>query len=158
MCAFCLVVQSLRFSWSVQFSWTWWSFYGVSIPAGSLHCFPNSPTPTRFPELCSIFGCGSLHLFSSADGWSLSEDSYARLLSASKIVSVIGSCLWDLSQVRLVIGWFSQSLLHLCPCSFCRQNKFWSKILWVGCCPYPSTGSPVWLQEVGTSSFISTHC
>ena len=30
-----------------------------------------------------MFDCGSLHLFQLAARWSLSEDSYARLLSAS---------------------------------------------------------------------------
>jgi hypothetical protein len=30
-----------------------------------------------------VFGCGSLHLFQSASGWSLSQDSYARLLSVN---------------------------------------------------------------------------
>lgn len=35
------------------------------------------------PELYLLFGPGSLYLFSSGDGWSLSQDSYARLLSAS---------------------------------------------------------------------------
>ncbi|EDL35441.1 mCG1042842 [Mus musculus] len=30
-----------------------------------------------------MFGSGSLHLFWPAAGWSLSEDSYARLLSVS---------------------------------------------------------------------------
>ena len=43
---------------------------------------PNSST--RLPEPGPMFGCGSLHLFQSAAGWSLSEDSYARLLCVSK--------------------------------------------------------------------------
>ena len=30
-----------------------------------------------------MIGCGSLHLFQSGAGWRLSEDSYAKLLSAS---------------------------------------------------------------------------
>jgi hypothetical protein len=45
-----------------------------------------------------MLGCESLHLFWSAVGWSLSEDSYAKLLSASitdyHLVSRIGS--WGL--------------------------------------------------------------
>lgn len=38
---------------------------------------------TRLPTLCLLFGCGCLHLFGSAAGWSLSEHSCARFLSAS---------------------------------------------------------------------------
>ena len=45
---------------------------------------PNSST--RLPKLHLMFGFGSQHLSQSAVGWSLSEDSYARLLSASIIV------------------------------------------------------------------------
>jgi hypothetical protein len=48
---------------------------------------PQSPPPhssTSLPKLCLLFGYGSLHLFPSAAGWSLSGDSYARLLSASR--------------------------------------------------------------------------
>lgn len=49
---------------------------------------PNSFT--RFPKLCLMFGRGSLHLFLSVAGWSLSKDSYARFLSAS-IMSIINN-------------------------------------------------------------------
>ena len=46
-----------------------------------------------------MFGCGSLHLFQSAAGWSLSDDTYARLLSTnitvSLILSGISACPWD---------------------------------------------------------------
>jgi hypothetical protein len=48
---------------------------GPPIPPPSLSQDP--------PEFHLRFGCGSLHLFWSAAGWSLSKDSYARLLSAS---------------------------------------------------------------------------
>ena len=41
------------------------------------------------------------------------------------IVSWIGACPWDGSQVRLVTGWpFLQSLLQFCPCISFRQEKF----------------------------------
>jgi hypothetical protein len=53
----------------------------LSIPSGFLNPLPNSST--RLPELLLMFGCGSLHLVQSAAGWILSEDSYARFLSAS---------------------------------------------------------------------------
>ena len=49
-------------------------------------CRPSILSPNsskRFPEPCPMIGCGSLHLFQSGAGWRLSEDSYAKLLSAS---------------------------------------------------------------------------
>ena len=50
---------------------------GPSILSPTLpHVFPSS-------VYSLVFGCGSLHLFWSAAGWSLSEDNYARLLPAS---------------------------------------------------------------------------
>jgi hypothetical protein len=49
----------------------------------SVKPFPNSST--RLPELLLMFVCGSMHLFQEAAGKSLSEDSYARLLSGSLI-------------------------------------------------------------------------
>ena len=58
-----------------------WSSFGIFIPSKFLNSSPNSST--RFPKLGIVFGCGSLHLFQSASGWSLSEDSYARLLSVN---------------------------------------------------------------------------
>ena len=39
------------------------------------------PTFADLLELHLMFGCGSLHLFPLTAGWSLSEDSYARILS-----------------------------------------------------------------------------
>jgi hypothetical protein len=36
--------------------------------------------------------------------------------------------------------------------SLIGRTHFWFKLLWVGCCHYPSTGSP---QEVATSGSIS---
>jgi hypothetical protein len=42
-----------------------------------------SPTLPQDFLRCSMFGCGSLHLFWSAAEWSLSEDSYVRLLYTS---------------------------------------------------------------------------
>ena len=49
------------------------------------HLILTSNSPIRLPKLCPIFGCGSLCLFQSAGRWSLSEDSYARFLSANII-------------------------------------------------------------------------
>lgn len=46
----------------------------------------SPPFPSILPHCCPtelcLFGCGSLYLFWSAVGWSLSEDSYAKLQSA----------------------------------------------------------------------------
>jgi len=92
---------------------------------------PPPPTLPQDPLICLMFGCGSLHLFWSAYGWSLSEDSYARLLSASikrvsLVVSGICSCSWDGSQFGAIIDWpFPWSLLYICSCRSCRQDRFW---------------------------------
>ena len=65
----------------VQASWLFWSSCRVTIPSISLTLFFNSSK--SLSELSLKFGCGYLHLFQSAAGWSLTEDSYARLPSAS---------------------------------------------------------------------------
>jgi hypothetical protein len=44
---------------------------------------PSCPSSTGFSKLYIRFGCGSLHQFPSVFQWSLSDDSYARLLPAS---------------------------------------------------------------------------
>jgi hypothetical protein len=49
-----------------------------------------------------MFSCGSLHLFPLTAGWSLSEDSYARLLPASITIQLIVSGDWFLPM-----GWIS---------------------------------------------------
>jgi hypothetical protein len=72
-------------------------------PSGD--CDPSSYSFIRVPKLHPLFGCGGQHLSESAAGCSLSEDSYARLLNASMavslIVSAIGACPWDGSQLGL---------------------------------------------------------
>jgi hypothetical protein len=58
----------------------------------------------------------------------------------------VGSLPWDGSHLGPVIGWlFPRSLLHLYPCTSCRQTDFGWKVLWVDWCPSSSTGCPVWL-------------
>ena len=42
-----------------------------------------STLPQDFQSSCLMFVFGSLYLFQSAAGWSLSEDSYAMLLHIS---------------------------------------------------------------------------
>jgi hypothetical protein len=44
---------------------------------------PSSCSSIRVTNLHALFGCGFIHLSESAAGWNLSEDSHARLLSAS---------------------------------------------------------------------------
>ena len=105
-----------------------WSSCRVPIASWFLNPYPNSSI--RLPELGLMLGCGSLHLFQSVAEWSISEDSYAMLLSASitvlLIVSRIDSCPWDGSHIGPVIVWpLLQCLLHLYPCTSCRQGKFW---------------------------------
>jgi len=55
----------------------------VGFPSPSQYSIPNSSI--RILKLHSMFGYKYLVLFQSAAGWSLSEDSYARLLSANII-------------------------------------------------------------------------
>lgn len=48
---------------------------------------------------------------------------------------------WDRSQVWPLIAWpFPQFLLYLYPYIASRQTNFGSKVLYMGYCPYPSTG------------------
>uniref|UniRef100_A0A8C6HNG8 Synaptotagmin-like protein 5 n=1 Tax=Mus spicilegus TaxID=10103 RepID=A0A8C6HNG8_MUSSI len=73
---------------------------------------PSSYSSIGVPELIPLFGCGSLHLFQSAAGWSLSDDRYANLFTASTQVSLlvpgIGNSLEDTEDgVDLVSSRFS---------------------------------------------------
>ena len=82
-----------------------------------------------------MFGCESLHLFLSAAGWSLSEDSYARLLSASITEYCQGLVLAYGMGFKL-----GQSLvvhpLNLCsifvPALLVGRTDFGLKVLWLG--------------------------
>lgn len=98
-----------------RLSWLCWSFCGVPIslegPQSFPHLFHESP---QAPS--SV--CGSLYPSQSAVGWSISEDSFARLLAVSirvsLVVSGIGACSWDGSLVGPLIAWpLSQYLLCL---------------------------------------------
>ena len=47
----------------------------------------------------------------------------------SLIVSGVGACPWDRSQVGPVVGWpFPQPLFQHCLCISCREGKFFVKI------------------------------
>jgi hypothetical protein len=76
----------------------------------------------------------------------------------SLIVLGTGDCPLGGSQFGLVIGWpFPFTLLHP-QCVFALLGdriNFGSKVLWVGCCIYCSTGVSVWLQGLGPSGSIS---
>ena len=48
-----------------------WFSCRVPILFGDLNCSPN--LSIRVPKLHSLFGCGSLHLFQSAAGWSFPD-------------------------------------------------------------------------------------
>ena len=103
-------------------------FCGISVLFRSLSSSPNSST--RFPELDLVFDYWPLCLFPLATGWSLSENSYARYLSASitlsLIVSGIGSCPWSGSQFWPDFGWsFPPSLFYTYPSTSCWQETFW---------------------------------
>lgn len=97
----------------------------VTLPQGSLY--------SLYSLHCPVFGCEAQWLFGSAAGWSLSEDSYARLLSASKAVSLLmsGLALSHGGGLRLVQGLVGHSL-HLCfifiPAHLVRKGKFWVEL------------------------------
>ena len=60
-------------------------------------CNLSSHSSIRVPKLHLSFGCGYLYLFESVVGWSLTEDSHAKLLSESiteyqEIISENGPC------------------------------------------------------------------
>ena len=55
----------------------------VGLPVEFISLKFSQSFPQLIPELHPMFSYGSLHLFQSAVGWNFSEDSYARLLSAS---------------------------------------------------------------------------
>lgn len=85
------VYGGLRFSLYMLFDW-WFSLQGstyqslVSHFVGSLSCPVSSIFPPILPQdfqTFLIFDYGSMYLFQSAAEWNLSENSYAKLLSAS---------------------------------------------------------------------------
>ena len=55
----------------------------------------------------------------------------------------------DFSLGKSLVG-HSLNLLYLCLCTS-YKDTFWIEGLWMGCWPYPYTGSPSWLQEVTIS-------
>ena len=78
-------------------------------PLGSSIFPPNSST--GLPELCVMFGCGSLHLIQPAAGWNFSEDSYAPICKNNGValtVSGSGACPRDGSQAGPDTGWSFQ--------------------------------------------------
>ena len=76
--------------------------------------------------------------------------SYARLLSVSITVSLIVSVLVLAHEMALkldqsVVG-HSISLCYIfVSVLLVGRINFGLKVIWVGWCPYPSTGSPAWL-------------
>lgn len=74
-----------------------WSPYPLQVP----EFFPQ--TSTRLLELYRMFRYGFLGVFWSAVAWSLSEDSYARILSASILECIINS----IRDWFLPMGWVS---------------------------------------------------
>jgi len=88
-----------------------------------------SPTPPRTPKLSLMLGCGSLHV--SIHCWM--KPLRGQLCWAPvcrHIESAINSVRGWLSptgwvSLGAVTGWpFLQSLLHPCPCTSCRQDRF----------------------------------
>lgn len=51
-------------------------------------------------------------------------------------------------QLGAVIGWPCDQYLLFVSVHLVDRAHFELKALWIGCCLYPSTGGPAWLQEV----------
>jgi hypothetical protein len=129
----------------VQVSWFCWSSCGDPIPLRFLNPSPNSSI--RFPEVHLMFDYESLHLFQSIAGWSLSEDSYARVLYAS-ITQYYRQCLglvlvhgMDLKLGQSLVGHSLNLCSILISVLLVGRTNLGMKVLWVGWCPYASTGS-----------------
>lgn len=128
--------SSLREPLRVLVSCLYWSSVEfLSFPG--LGSFPQ--LFVRLPELCPVFGCGPLHLFLSATGWSLSKDS----LSAS-----ITEYHWWCQEfafshgmgVKLLVGYFLSLCSIIDPAFLVDRTHCVLKVLWVGWYPYPSIG------------------
>lgn len=127
---------------------------GVLDPSSLLTSIPHSST--RHPKLCLISGVGlcicSHQMLDEASQETVRLRSCLQAEQSIIIVSGVNSVTWDGSQVGVVIVWLlPRSLLHLYPCTSCRQDKFWVKGF-IDRCPPASSGSPAWLQEVALSS------
>ena len=118
----------------------------------SLSPSPNSSI--KLPNFHLMFIYGSLFLFSLAARWSLSDESYTILLTPDRlplIILGIGSCRWvDLKFVQLLVVHYLLHFSIIVPAHLVVRTHFEWKVVWVDCCPYGSSVSPGWLQEVAT--------
>lgn len=97
-----------------------------------------------------MFGCRSLHQIPSVAGRSLSDDIYARLLSAG-VAEYCKQCQGGLAPspgVDLI-------QLHLYPAHVVGRTNSGSKVLWLGWWPNPSIGRLAWFQDVAGSGSTS---
>ena len=62
-----------------------------------------------------------------------------------------GACPWDGSQVGLLLGHSASLCPILVSAFFVSRINLVEKVLWMGWCPYHSTGVPAQLQEVPPS-------
>ena len=87
------------------------SFYGVANPFRSLSTFPNSSISDAM--LSPMVGCKHLLLYLSGSGKAsqkIYQDPVNKHFLSSTIVSGIGDCIWDNSQVEQSLNDFSSSL------------------------------------------------
>jgi hypothetical protein len=126
----CRGLHSIPFTHTLVGTSVFMSPYGLRVVV-FVGCFvvffsPLAPSilpssSNRLPKCHLMFDCGSLHQFPSGAGWSLSDDTYGSLLSASieKIsLILLGMCslLRLVFQAGPVTGWpFPPILLHLLP-------------------------------------------
>jgi hypothetical protein len=90
-------------------------------------------------------GCGCLHLFPSVTWWSLSDDIYARFLSASKadLKAPFGGMGLNLGQS--LVAPFLKFCFIFYPCTSVDRTNCAFKVLWLDLCPNPSIGRLAWL-------------
>ena len=103
-----LVTESLRVSYYLGQS-TLGSSYGLPVPGEALKPFPNSSK--RSPVLCPMLSCGSVHLFHSGSGWTLSGDNYTKLLSGSIRKYILSNVRNWCLPMGWVSSWAGQSLV-----------------------------------------------
>lgn len=142
----------------VQVTWLSRSPSGILdpiwLPQSFLWLYQKIPWILPNIWLCMSICCHHL-LYES------SHDVYARLLSWSAtkyhqecqglaLLYEVG-----LKFVHSLVGYsFNLSSIFI-PVYLVGRDIFGWKVLWVGCCPPPSTGNPAWLQEVAISVSLS---
>jgi hypothetical protein len=98
---------------------------------------PSFPSYTGLPKLHFMLGWRSLHLFPSVAGWCLSDEGYARLLSASTAdISLTVSHGMSLKQ-SLVVPSLKFCSIFFTSAHLVGRTNYGSKVLWASWVPIP---------------------